>query len=125
MANTSSMGLLIRPAWLLSWQPRADFIIYRHYNRTDPTNHYGHFNQYDGAVMSDADKPTPLGPKRGQLSISRLLLIMALISVAAAVFGGLARGGVRQRTLLILALVAPMGVMIAMSLWVEWRRRRR
>ena len=75
--------------------------------------------------MSDSPSPTPLGPRRGQLSLGRMMLIMSLLSVAAAVFGGLARGGARGRLLLIIGLAAPVGVMFALSLWVQWNRRRR
>ena len=54
-----------------------------------------------------------------------MMLLTALLAVAAAVFGGLARGGIRQRTLVIVSLAAPVGIMIGLSLWVQWRGRRR
>ena len=75
--------------------------------------------------MSEPEKPTPLGPRPGQLTIRRMMLLTALLAVAAAVFGGLARGGIRQRTLVIVSLAAPVGIMIGLSLWVQWRGRRR
>ncbi|MCA9247093.1 MAG: hypothetical protein KDA42_08265 [Planctomycetales bacterium] len=73
--------------------------------------------------MPDDQTPTPLGPRRGQLTLGRMLLIMTLLSVAAATVGGLAQGGFRRQTLMIMGLVAPVGIMIALSLWIEIRRR--
>jgi len=51
-----------------------------------------------------------------------LLLILTLSSVVAAVLGGLLRQGSNRMTFIVLSVAAPMGLMIALSLWQQIRR---
>ena len=61
--------------------------------------------------------PKPV-PRRVQFGIRTLLLIMLLVSVLAAIGGGLARTGDGKPnvTLIVMAIAAPLGVMILLSL---------
>lgn len=61
--------------------------------------------------------PKPV-PRRVQFGIRTLLLIMLLVSVLAAIGGGLAQraDGRPNVTLIIMAIAAPLGVMILLSL---------
>ena len=66
---------------------------------------------------TDPTSPEP-GPRRVQFGIRSLLLIMLLVSVLAAIGAGLiSRGSGRPKgPLVIMAVAAPMGAMIVLSL---------
>ncbi len=56
------------------------------------------------------------------------MMLMLLMAVMAAVFGGLQRGGVGRPTYVVLGIAAPVGVMLLLSLWLRlanfWRNGR-
>lgn len=60
-----------------------------------------------------SDSPQSHGKSFG---LARLMLVMALLSVALAVLGGLVRGGSRQPLYLIMAAATPVGFLIVVGL---------
>ena len=67
--------------------------------------------------MKSEEPNSEPSPRRVQFGIRSLLLIMLLVSVLAAIGAGLvARGGKPKGPLVIMAVAAPMGAMIVLSL---------
>jgi len=60
-----------------------------------------------------SDSPESHGRTFG---LARLMLIMALLSVALTVLGGLVRGGYRRPLYLMMAAAAPVGVLVIVGL---------
>ena len=54
---------------------------------------------------------------RAQFGIRMMMVVMLLIAVAAAVYGGLVRGGTDRLTFLVIGAAAPVGVMILLELY--------
>ena len=63
-------------------------------------------------------------PRPTQFGLRWLLLIMTLLCIPLAVYGGLMRGGRQRQVFLLFAIAAPMGLMILLGLYDQFVRRR-
>lgn len=66
-------------------------------------------------AVGDSSSEQERRPIRIQFGMRLLLILMAMVSVAAAVLGGMLRGGPDRYIYVVLGIAAPMGVMILVS----------
>ncbi len=67
----------------------------------------------------------PSATKRGpQFGVGLLILLTTLLAVTAAAWGGLRRGGEDRAFFVIFTLVAPVLVLMLVSLWQHLMRRK-
>jgi lipopolysaccharide export LptBFGC system permease protein LptF len=62
--------------------------------------------------------------RRPQFGIGLLILLTTLLAVAAAAWGGLRRGGEDRAFFVIFTLIAPVLVLVLVSLWQHLSRRK-
>ena len=71
-----------------------------------------------GQSTSGADRP----PRRPTFGLRRMMLIMVLFCVMAAMFGGLLRGGADRQLWVMLGAAAPLALMLFLGLVDQLRR---